>query len=73
MDFTSSTRAAENRTRWRGIVANSSVGPHDLPRLWDRKKNRIECNQRKQMEKAYSVKPNQMALEQSRPCCSKHC
>ena len=25
MDFASSTRAAENRTRWKGIVANSSV------------------------------------------------
>ena len=23
MDFASSTRAAENRTRWEGIVANS--------------------------------------------------
>ena len=27
MEFTSSTRAAENRTRWKGIVANSSVVP----------------------------------------------
>ena len=27
MDFASSTRAAENRTRWKGIVANSSVVP----------------------------------------------
>ena len=26
-DFASSTRAAENRTRWKGIVANSSVVP----------------------------------------------
>ena len=25
MDFGSSTRAAEKRTRWKGIVANSSV------------------------------------------------
>ena len=25
MNFASSTRAAENRTRWKGIVANSSV------------------------------------------------
>ena len=25
MDFASSARAAENRTRWKGIVANSSV------------------------------------------------
>ena len=25
MDFASSTRAAENRSRWKGIVANSSV------------------------------------------------
>ena len=36
MDFASSTRAAENRSRWKGIVANSSVVPDDLPRLWDR-------------------------------------
>ena len=27
MDFASSPRAAENRTRWRGVVANSSVVP----------------------------------------------
>ena len=27
MDFASSTRAAENRTRWKGINANSSVVP----------------------------------------------
>ena len=27
MDFASSTRAAENRQRWRGVVANSSVVP----------------------------------------------
>ena len=26
-DFASSTRAAENKTRWKGIVANSSVVP----------------------------------------------
>ena len=27
MDFVSSTRAAENKSRWKGIVANSSVVP----------------------------------------------
>ena len=27
MDFASSTRAAENRTRWKGGVAKSSVVP----------------------------------------------
>ena len=27
MDFASSTRAAENMTKWKGIVANSSVVP----------------------------------------------
>ena len=27
MDFASSTRAAENRTRWKGIVGNSSMVP----------------------------------------------
>ena len=27
MDFASSTRAAENWTRWKGIVANSSAVP----------------------------------------------
>ena len=27
MDFASSTRAVENRTRWKGIVVKSSVVP----------------------------------------------
>ena len=27
MDLASSTRAAENRTKWKGIVANSSLVP----------------------------------------------
>ena len=27
MDFASSTKAAENRTRWKGIAASSSVEP----------------------------------------------
>ena len=27
MDFASSTRAAEDRTRWKGVVAKSSVVP----------------------------------------------
>ena len=27
MDFASLARAAENRTRWKGVVANSSVVP----------------------------------------------
>ena len=40
MDFASSTRAAENRTRWKGIVAKSSVMPHNLPRLWELKENK---------------------------------
>ena len=29
-DFASSTRAAVNRTRWKGIVVNSSVVPTTL-------------------------------------------
>ena len=29
MDFASSTRPAENRSRWKGIVANSSVVLHE--------------------------------------------
>ena len=33
MDFASSTRAAENRTRWKGIVANSSVVPRRPPKV----------------------------------------
>ena len=40
IDFASSARATENRTRWKEIVANSSVGPIDLPRLWDRKEQK---------------------------------
>ena len=33
MDFASSTRAAENRSRWKGIVANSSVVPRRTPKV----------------------------------------
>ena len=33
MDFASSTRAAENRTRWKGIVANSSAVPRRPPKV----------------------------------------
>ena len=42
MNFASSTRAAENRTRWKGIVANSSVVPRRPSNVmgW----NRIEWN-----------------------------
>ena len=41
MDFASSTRAAKNRTGWKGIVAKSSVMPHNLPRLWELKEKKI--------------------------------
>ena len=41
MDFASSTRAAENRMKWKGIVAKSSLMPHNLLGLWELKeKNR---------------------------------
>ena len=33
MDFASSTSAAENRTRWKKIVVNSSVVPRPLPKV----------------------------------------
>ena len=33
MDFASSTRAAENRSRWKGIVANSSLVPRRPPKV----------------------------------------
>ena len=33
MDFASSSRAAENRSRWKGIVANSSVVPRRPPKV----------------------------------------
>ena len=33
LDFASSTRAAENRTRWKGIVANSSAVPQWLSKI----------------------------------------
>ena len=33
VDFVSSTRAAENRPRWKGIVANSSVVPRRPSRV----------------------------------------
>ena len=42
MDFASPTRAAENRIRWKGIVAKSSVMPHNLPRLKDKKNRQSE-------------------------------
>ena len=40
MDFASSTRAAENRTRWKEIVVIHLWCPDDLPRLWDRIENK---------------------------------
>ena len=33
MDFASSTRAAENRPRWKEVVANSSVVPQRPPKV----------------------------------------
>ena len=36
MDFGSSTRAAENMTKWKVIVSNSSVVPLQPSKLWDR-------------------------------------
>ena len=36
MDFASSTRAAGDRTMWKGIVVKSSVVPKRLKRSWDR-------------------------------------
>ena len=36
MNFASSTRAAENRTRWKRVVVKSSVVPEHPKRLWDR-------------------------------------
>ena len=41
MDFASSTRAAENRTRWKEIVANSSGVPTTF-QGYGIKQNRIE-------------------------------
>ena len=40
MDFASSSRATENRTRWKGIVANSSVVPRGPSKVIGQ--NRIE-------------------------------
>ena len=40
MDFASSTRAAENKTEWKGIVANSSVVPRRPSKVME--ENRIE-------------------------------
>ena len=47
MDFASSTRAAENRSRLKGIVANSSVVPRRPSKVWDTIENRIEFQVRK--------------------------
>ena len=43
MDFASRTRAAEDMTRWKGIVVKSPVVPHNLAGLWNRsgKQNRM--------------------------------
>ena len=37
MDFASSTRAVEKRTRWKGIVVKSSVMPQQPCKVWERK------------------------------------
>ena len=50
MNFASSTRAAENRTRWKGTVAKSSVMPHNFPRLWELK----EKSRQSEVEIKYS-------------------
>ena len=42
MDFASSTRAATNRTRWKGIVVQSSVMPQNVPRSWELKERKID-------------------------------
>ena len=34
--FASSTWEAEDRTRWKGIVLKSFLGPNDLASLWNR-------------------------------------
>ena len=36
MDFACSTKATEDRDRWKGIVVKLSVVHNDLARLWDR-------------------------------------
>ena len=41
MDFSSSTRAAENRAGWKGIVANSSVVPRRPSNVKGYNRNRI--------------------------------
>ena len=41
-DFASTGRAAENRTRWKGILAKSSVVPRQRP--WGEMKNGIYCH-----------------------------
>ena len=42
IDFVSSTRTAENRTRRKGTVANSSLVPRRPSKLWDRIEYRID-------------------------------
>ena len=36
MDFASSTGAAENRTKWMGLLRSHLWCPDDLPSLWNR-------------------------------------
>ena len=50
LDFASSTRAAEDRTGWKGIVVKSAVMPNDLIRLWDK----LDCTDRYKSYKSLS-------------------
>ena len=45
MDFASSSRAAENRTIWKGIVANSSMVPRRLSKVMESKKIKTNSSQ----------------------------
>ena len=56
MDFASSNRTAENSTRWKEIVAKSSVVPWHLPVLWNRtEKNIIYFSRLKSLLQMFQV------------------
>ena len=43
MYFSSSTRAAETKFRWNGVVVKSSVVSHRLCRVTEKNKTRPDC------------------------------
>ena len=54
MDFASSTRAAENRIRWKGIVANSSMEPRRHSKVMGQNRNSLKHHSKIKFEILFS-------------------